>query len=1102
MRDAALPDRDARRTATTVFDRNLVVEAGAGTGKTSLLVERLLVALGAGLADASSFAAITFTEKAAAEMRERLAAGLEELRALAGGARPDAAKASGRAFAHLTGERGIAKADLAPRALSALVDLDRAKVVTIHGFCSELLRSHPLEAGVVPGFAVDDGPLYKALLDEAWEEFLRAELGPAAARGDLWRRLLSEADIGAVRKAALALAGFGVPAELLKGGGTGPDASGALRAEALRRIAEIDAVLSRQKGMTEGAVAKLGEYRRALALFSDGGAPALRDAIGREEDLGEALRKDPPKANAKLRVVTPEELEGAARSARRLARLLATIDDGLAQALVEAAGPFALDARKRLLAQGAVSFDAILSLARDLLRERPAVREEARKRCRMLLVDEFQDTDPLQYEIVLYLAGRAGERERDAYAVPLEPGRLFIVGDPKQSIYRFRGADYAAFRRAVDRVVAEGGLELDLVTNFRSVPAVLGPVNDLFLGSWRASPKQPEYVAIEAARPDEPPVPRVEIWTVGGRSSGDRRDREGALVAERVRRLVEEEGFAWSDVFVLLRAFTVVHHYVRPLRDAGIPFVVDGGRLFLDRPEVRHLMAVLRALARPSDPVALLAYLRSPAGAVPDDELAVHAALGGSWKLREEVDPARLPALAGALDRLRRLAVETADLPTDAVVRRAIARTGSLVLGAFAHEGAQRVANLGKLAATVAELARDGRLSLNDVLDEIENERASDVEGDSPLADENVEAVRVLTVHKAKGLESKVVLVVDLAREDARGDPSRDPIRMVDLTGGGRALGVAIGRTIDSARALRDLEEKEHEAAERQRLLYVAATRARERLIVLAGAGSEAAWVEALGPWGYSSAGPPADGQEIAGGRVLHRVAPARWKVRTEPRGAVPEPSEAVEAFRAALLRYGEAARPPLVRPSGLRETLDDARETAADARPGRSARDRDVARAAGIATHEVLERWDPLAGPIPDPLVRFAGLRAAEETGADAGDVEHDLREILAAFAASPLAARLASVEVLGREVPVLLRREDGSASSGVLDLLYREPDGAVVVADFKTDLGLPAEEARARYGPQVSVYAEAVRRSLGLDSVPRAELWLLRSGTVVVAG
>ncbi len=1102
MSDTALPDRDARRTATTVFDRNLVVEAGAGTGKTSLLVERLLVALGAGLVDAAGFAAITFTEKAAAEMRDRLAAGLEELRAFARGAAPRPEKASGRAFAHLTGERAVAPADLERRSLSALVNLDRAAVLTIHSFCSDLLRSHPVEAGVDPAFRVDEGPLYAALLEEAWEEFLRVELGPGAARGEIWKRLLSAADTGAVREAALALARFDVPASLLRGARTGEDARPALRAEALRRIAAIDSVVTRQKGMTRNALGKLGEYKKALALFSDRGPDALRDAIRSDEDLREALRKAPPKRNAALSVVAPEELEGVARDARRLAGLLATIDDRLAEILLEAAAPFALDARRRLLAGGAVSFDALLSLARDLLRDRPAVREEARRRYRMLLVDEFQDTDPLQYEIVLYLAGRVGEREKDAYAVPLEPGRLFIVGDPKQSIYRFRGADYAAFRRAVDRVVAEGGLELDLVANFRSVPAILGPVNDLFRGSWRASPRQPGYVPIEPVRADAPPSPRVEVWTVESRNAVERRDLEGALVAERIRHLVETEGYERRDVFVLLRAFTVVHQYARPLRDAGIPFVVDGGRLFLDRPEVRHLMAVLRALARPSDPVALLAYLRSPAGAVPDTELAAHAAAGGSWKLREEVDAERLPALARALAGLRALRDETADLPADAVVRRAMARTGSLVLGGFAHEGAQRVANLGKLAAAAAQLARDGRLSLNDVLDEIENERASDVEGDSPLADERVNAVRVLTVHKAKGLESKVVFVVDLARRDAHGGRSLRPVEVADLPGRGKALGLAVGGVFGSARALRDLEEEEHEAAERLRLLYVAATRARERLILLTGAGEKSAWAGALAPWGYSVADPPADGRTIAEGRVLHRVSTAGWKAPEEPRGAVREPAEAVESFRAAVRRYEEAARPPLRRPSGPPESLDGAREASEDAGASGEARDRDVGRAAGIATHEILERWSPVAGPVPEPLVRSAAARAARETSAEPEAVERELREVLAAFASSSLAQKLASVEVIGREVPVLLRHGDGTASSGILDLLYREADGTVVVADFKTDRSLSPDEARERYGPQLSVYAEAVGRSLGLGSVPRAELWLLRSGALVAAG
>ena len=391
----------------------------------------------------------------------------------------------------------------------------------------------------------------------------------------------------------------------------------------------------------------------------------------------------------------------------------------------------------------------------------------------MLLVDEFQDTDPLQYEIVLYLGEREGRTARDAYEVELEPGRLFVVGDPKQSIYRFRGADYEAFRRAVTRIVDGGGQQLHLTANFRSVPQIIEPVNALFADPtttcWERSDYQPDYDAIEPFIPDAADAPCVEVWTVdagAGALAKQRREAEGVIVAESIREIVEGGDVEYSKITVLLRAFTQLSDYLRPLREQQIPFVVDGGREFMARPEVAHLLVILKALARPSDAAALLAFLRSPAGAVPDTELARYAAAGGRWRWRDRIDAAEYPDLARAFERLTKLSDDTRDLPADRTVRRVLEDTDLQTLSAAAFEGPQRVANLSKLAAAAAALAHDGRLSLIEVVEALEAGRTAAVASDSPLADEETNAVRIMTIHKAKGLENDIVIMPDLARQD------------------------------------------------------------------------------------------------------------------------------------------------------------------------------------------------------------------------------------------------------------------------------------------------------------------------------------------------
>ena len=466
----APPDLEQRLQAATDFERNLVVIAGAGTGKTSLLVERILTALGSGRVEIDRLGALTFTEKAAGEMRQRLAEGLERLLTVARtSCERDARLEGDRAYGHLTDKLAIEPSDVAGRALGALRQLDRARVETIHTFCAGLLREHPLEVGLQPDFTVDPGEMQSAVLEELWERFVSRELGSPAPRAELWSHVMVRFSLERIRELAFALSSFQVPESLL-----GPD------------------------------------------------GPEIPEAAN---------------------LPVPSGVD--------------SIDGPTVSQAIEVAAPFAVEARDELLRRGYVSFDGLLVLARDLLRDHPGVRESLKRSLRMLLVDEFQDTDPLQYEIVLYLGEREGRTARDAYEVELEPGRLFVVGDPKQSIYRFRGADYEAFRRAVTRIVDGGGQQLHLTANFRSVPQIIEPVNALFADPtttcWERSDYQPDYDAIEPFLPDAADAPCVEVWTVdagAGALAKQRREAEGVIVAESIREIVEGGDVEYSEIMV------------------------------------------------------------------------------------------------------------------------------------------------------------------------------------------------------------------------------------------------------------------------------------------------------------------------------------------------------------------------------------------------------------------------------------------------------------------------------------------------------------------------------------------------------------------------
>lgn len=1098
-----LADAAARGAAVTTFDRNVVVVAGAGTGKTSLLVERLLVAVGLDRVRLREVAAVTFTEKAAGEMRERLAEGLERLARLAGSpSPPDTRHAADRAFERLVGRGGTAPVAVGERTARALEDLEGTTITTVHGFCAEILRAFPLEAELPPGFEVDTGERAEALFEEEWAAFLAEELGPEAERAELWESVLERIPLSSVAAVAREFARDAIPADVLAnrgGAGAATEAlariAGALAAEIERLLVEAPNLHASPRAFYEAAV------RTLRAVARDGAAAVAR--------IDPALdRKDAPRAAKSAPPGIAEELEEAGKRAHRLIGRLGEVDETLWTDLFDVVRKFVGSMRDALAARGLVGFDALLVRARDLLRDRPDVRERLKSRWRMILLDEFQDTDPLQYEIVLFLAERAGESSRDPFRANLEPGRLFVVGDPKQSIYRFRGADYGAFVRALETIRGEHPA-LDLTANFRSRPALLEAVNELFAppGSaiWRASteddpfPVQPPYVAVTAGlEEDGGDAPAVEVLTVDageGANAHARRVAEGEVLAAEILRLRgSARDFAFRDVLVLLRTFSNVALYARALRQAGIPFVVDGGKSFFERAEVTQLLAVLRALAVPADPVALLAYLRSPAGGVDDAELDRWAAASGRWSREETPDPAGFPRLSRALMRIRAWAEEIQDLPADRAIALVLDRSGLVPLGAFAYEGAQRVANLRKLAGAAIDLSRDGSLTFAQVLDAVAGRKGSDVESESPLADERTEAVRLLTIHKAKGLESRFVFVGDLARGESAPPSSEDVVLEACTFPRGRAL-AASSRAAgirNAASIAAEIEGRHHDEAERTRLLYVAATRARERLVLVAAPvaeGKEPPWLAALGAWGYRPSAPPQDGSRIGGGRVRHRApsveAPEPLPAATPER--LPDPG----AFAAAVERACAAAERGRFLRASDRSDRDEE-----DGEGHAGTLERSIALAVGSVVHRLLERFSDGGGAGLVARVEAEAREEARRRGMDAEAVAREAGAIVRRFEEGPLAPRFSALRVVAREMPLLWRDEEG-LFKGVVDFVYRDGDGTIAVADWKTDAD--ADEALERYAAQIRRYARALRTALALERDPRGELWMVRTGEVL---
>jgi ATP-dependent helicase/nuclease subunit A len=932
-----LPGDQAARDLAVRTRKNVAVTAGAGTGKTTLLVRKILHKVLEEQIPFERILALTFTEKAANEMKIRVR---NELR-----------------------KRDRARG------------LERAEIGTIHSFCAHVLRQFPIEAGVAPDFEVDEGHHLRRRFEEAWPKWLDAELGPGAKRPRLWRELLSRVDLGDLERLAFGLASFSVPDERASG------------------RAELD-------GLVE-------EY--ALRV------PKLADALRGLKEPQKTITGGPEK-----------------QAALALAKDVARIEEETVGRALKFADEFARDFRAEYLRAGHLSFDGILLRVHQLLNDPtfPGVRDLLRSRYDVVLVDEVQDTDPVQGEIIRLLCEDASGR--------LVPGKLFLVGDPKQSIYAFRGADIDAYEGLVRRILEQGGDQVVLRTNFRSHGALIGMVNAAF----ERIIESPRYEAIEAAADavKELPGPAIEAVIVEGAKAGESREVEAREIAAWIEK--RPEGLLCRDVAILMRSLVEVGPYLEALRAKGIPYVVEGEKYFYGTTEVVDFVNLLRAAANPHDTVAFLGVLRSPYGAAPDREIHGH---------RKGLDY-RSPELPWPVcGRLRRWNAEAGRIGVGAFLDLVMEESRALEIAQMGYHGEQAVANLLKLRAKAGELEARAGCTLREFLDEARKAvRDLEVEGESPLADETLDAVKVLSIHRAKGLEFPVVILPDLHRGKSAGER---PVLRFDWPS--RTLGVRLGERLNAGAAWLEHRYREREREEARRVLYVACTRAKQKLILLGsdGAGEES-FLSLLRP-------------SFEGRVELRRVPYERPPFRPPPAARSPAALDWT-AFLSAWKRRESASRPPsrLTSPSRLEEKAGF--EHAESAPPSTSMRP-----ALGVECHRILERLD------------FSKPELPEGTSAEAA-------ALLGKFFKSAAFKTLAKGKLLARELPFVIPR-DGRVVQGVIDAVWRRPDGKLVVADWKTDTIVAPEN----YALIREIYGEAARRVFGEE--PVFALVYLRQGRIV---
>jgi ATP-dependent helicase/nuclease subunit A len=1117
-------------------DGDLLLDAGAGSGKTSVLVERFVRAVLEDGVAVESILTITFTEKAAAEMRDRIRARLRELGA------DDAARATEGAF-----------------------------ISTIHGFCARALRAHALTAGIDPLFTVLDEPEAGRLADAAFGEALE-DLAQNAPGGV---ELIAAYTPGTLRAGISAVYGElrsrGEPEPALPAlppidAGELAAARDELAAAAAIAAGELAAVQS-PSARVEQAIERLGH---CIELLEDGerwtgdGEDGVSEATAGAGEAAAGAGDD--------RVPWPGELDrfclpggnGAALTTaacvaygEALARLRAACEHRWAQhahalldTLLRSYGA-RYTCRKR--EHSGLDFEDLELLTRELLGADAELRERYRARFERIMVDELQDTNAVQLELIEHLAR----------------GNLFTVGDAQQSIYAFRHADVELFARRGERL-AQIGARATLQTNFRSRREILDVLNLTF-----APQLSERFTPLGAGRTDPPTAdPLVELQVADkGANWADEgvaapwRVAEARALAGRVRQLIAD-GAAPGEIVVLTRATTDLRAYERALEERGIPTYVIGGRGYWSHPQVVDLVCYLRALANPRDEEALYTVLASPLVGVSVDALVVLAAASRAsgrdpwWVLREPEE--RLEQLAGddaaKLSAFARwLAVERAAAgrtEIEQLIDRALELTGYDLAVLAMPGGRRRLANVRKLMRLAREHEAAAGSELRDFLELVAG-RASEWgpadsrESEAPVEGEALDAVRLMTIHRAKGLEFEIVCVADLGRGPRWGTELMRVGR--DGRFGLRLARPGTGKREPALhyRALGD-ERQQADAREERRLFYVATTRARERLILSGaakldqwpseGAGGPIAW---LGPALLGDVEPMIErgsGVTDAGVRftfvregesteIVLPIGARRPSVADEALGVrpVPQPPPAAapappvtalsysalgQYKRCGYRFYAErvlglpavADRPGSVEvePGAEAEVEVEARREGGQ---GEGAEELGIGAAdRGVLVHDLLERLD-FRRPVKPTLAMVAAARERTGLAAPVSDVDAaEAAELVQRFAATELCARLGRATAVAREERfafTLGEPAGGVLVVGALDVIAREQGGRSLVVDYKTDRLErvdPRELVASAYGIQRLVYALAALRA-GAGEVEVAHVFLEAADEPVTA-
>ncbi len=1077
------PDQETRDLITSVgLDQTLFVEAGAGSGKTSALVERIVNLVVVQNVRLANVAAITFTEAAAAELQSRIRVRFEQLR-----------------------DDAVESVDHRDRASQAIADADLAAISTLHGFASRILSEFAVAAGLPPQVRVLDEVSSQLAHEDRWRRFVDELYEDPANEQVLVRAALLNVALEPTYPKHATLKDVAIDFNQ-NFDRLGPLAALADEPSAPLPPADFTAFDAAAAGLSNG----LDSCLDPTDLFYDHLTLKLLPELSR---LGQI--EDPERRLAAL-AETPKFTKGNGKQKNwndlpSLKQLIVELDEARTAIVADASAavierlliPMAADclaAAEQRRADGGLEFHDLLVLAREMLRTSEEARLALHDRYTHLLLDEFQDTDPIQIELALRIATAVSSGSEDWEALDVEAGRLFFVGDPKQSIYRFRRADISLFLRARERFGPDGTYA-KLTTNFRTVEPILLWINVLFtqLMGFGDGDRQPAYEPLVAFRPADSGVDHRPVLLGGCHAdpkvkAAELRELEAADVAAVLTDIlarpeawpVGDGNGGWrapelSDVAILVPTRTSLPFLRAELDEADISYRLSTGTLVYATQEVSDALAALRAVDDPTDALSLVAALRSPLFACSDVDLFTFVANGGQWDLRHGIPteiandhPVRL-----ALVSLRSLWEARWWTSPSALLDQLLRERSAAMLGF----GSVRPADVWRRLRFLLDQARSFEESvggdLRAFLDWAALQGADLARVHEPILPEtDDDAVRIMTIHGSKGLEFPITIVSGLTTKlDSRrpgigvlwNDDDHPEVR---VRKDAATLGFDATSTVES----------EMDAHEKQRLLYVGLTRARDHLVVSAhhkanlatGSFGGVVWnkVDSVDLWR-----PFEPGEQPAAAPPGPRAIPfplddrERWQRDRAILAASAQTPRVVSATGVASAALAEATSEPDFDDDGADQTEDGVVPARRRGRAGS---------AIGSATHAVLQMVD-LADPVD------FDLHVKQQCAIEAIPEHEGVVALLARSALASNAVQLA-VDAAGngaihhKELFVAAPVGD-RVIEGYVDLLIDTPDGLIVV-DYKTDSARSEAEIDAKlaaYELQGASYAVALETVTG---------------------